>query len=189
LDFGGYDCNQQIYGGGENFLDTKYWLLGSHVMVEPRALVMHLSAGRGYAYNMDSLIHNMMLTAYTLGGKRWSERILITYLNKGGTDHEFLWEIYNQAIREGEEQRKLIESRQVMDLDTLLGLNQPHDCNGSCRGPKYIGNSAHTRRIWDKKNDELHGSHLSFVQVFEDWLERLTDPEALELFKSSPYQR
>ena len=36
LDFGGYDTNQRVYGGGENYLDTLYWLLGSNVMCDPR---------------------------------------------------------------------------------------------------------------------------------------------------------
>ena len=67
-DMGGYDTHQRIYGGGENYLDTLYWMIGSTVMVDPRGLCYHLSAGRGYSYNMTSLIHNMMLTAYTLGG-------------------------------------------------------------------------------------------------------------------------
>lgn len=189
LDMRGYDTHQQIYGGGENFLDTKWWLLGSHVMADPRALVFHLSAGRGYSYNMNSLIHNMMLTAYTLGDYKWSERILLTYLNKPGTDHEFLRETYDQAIEEGKEQREFIAKNQIMDLEELLAIKKPHDCDGSCRGPKYVGKAPHAKRKWDLMNEELHGTHLSFVAVFDDWIDRLKDPEAIELYKNSPHQQ
>lgn len=189
LAMGGYDCHQQIYGGGENYLDSVYWMLGSNVMVDPRALVYHLSAGRGYCYDMVSLIHNMMMTAYALGGFKWSERVLIAYLNKPGTDHEYIKEIYKKAIEDGKEKHDFIASKQIMTLDEMLGLNRPHDCDGSCRGEKYKGTASHTRRIWDIKNDELHGKHLSFVQVFDDWLTRLTDGEAISLYKNSPYQK
>ena len=188
-DFGGYDTHQRVYGGGENYLDTLYWLLGSNVMCDPRGLVFHLSAGRGYSYDTNSLIHNMILTAYTLGGNKWSERILLTYLNKPGVDKEYLKEIYDLTLKEGQEKRDLIASRQITNLDDLLKIEAPHDCDGSCRGRKYQGVSNHARRVWDIKNDEVHGKHLSFVQIFDKWLEALTDPEAIEFFKNSPYQQ
>jgi glycosyltransferase involved in cell wall biosynthesis len=188
LDFGGYDTNQQIYGGGENYLDSLYWMLGSNVMVDPRGLCFHLSAGRGYSYNMDSLIHNMMLTAYTLGGQKWSERILITYLNKGDDPHKLIT-MHEQAIREGKPKRDMISERQIMTLEEMLALNKTNDCDGSCRGASYAGVSNHARRVWDIKNDALHGNHHSFVVVFDDWLTRLTNPLALEYFKNSPFQQ
>lgn len=188
MKMGGYDTHQQIYGGGENYLDTLYWMMGSNVMTDPRGMVYHLSAGRGYSYNIAALIHNMMLTSYTLGGEKWSERILVTYFNKSGTDKGYLKEIYAQALADGKEKREFIEANQKMTLDQVLGLNMPHDCDGGCRGEKYRGVSDHTKRIWDLKNEELHGKHLSFVQVFDDWLDRLTDPEAIDFFKNSPHQ-
>ena len=187
-DFGGYDTHQRVYGGGENYLDTLYWLLGSTVMVDPRGLIFHLSAGRGYSYDTNSLIHNMILTAYTLGDFKWAERILLAYLNKPGTDKEFLKEIYDSAIEEGKEKRDLISSRQIMTIDELLKVDAIHDCDGSCRGKKFVGVSNHARRPWDIKNDELHGNHLSFVVVFNEWLSRLTEPEAIEFYKNSPHQ-
>lgn len=188
-DFGGYDVNQRVYGGGENYLDTLYWLLGSNVMVDPRALVFHLSAGRGYSYDVNSLIHNMILTAYTLGGYKWAERIYVTYLDKPGTDLETLNSLFNEAITEGQEKRDLISSRQVMQFEDVLAIGKPHDCDGKCRGEKYIGTANHARRIWDIKNDELHGHHLSFVQVYDDWLERLRTDVARDFIRNSPHQQ
>lgn len=185
--FGGYDTHQQVYGGGENYLDTLYWMMGSNVMVDPRALVFHLSAGRGYSYNMAALIHNMILTSYTLGGMKWAERIYITYLNKKGTDKQYLKELYEQAIREGEEKRKFIKENAKYTLDEVLGLvegDEWPECDGHC-----YKNQAHRMRIWDKMNEEMLGKHLSFVVVFDDWLERLTDPEAIQLFENSPHQQ
>lgn len=188
LDFGGYDTNQQIYGGGEPWLDTLYWLMGSTVMVDPRALVFHLSAGRGYAYNTNSLIHNMMLTAYALGGHKWGERVLLTYLNKEGTDKQYFKSVYEIAVQRAQPKREMIEKRGVTDFDDLMKTKAEFDCDGSCRGAKYVGRSNHARRIWDIKNDELHGNHMSFVQVFDEWLTRLTDKSAIEFYKNSPNQ-
>lgn len=184
LDLGGYDTHQQIYGGGENYLDTLYWLLGSNVMVDPRGLVFHLSSGRGYSYNMNSLIHNMILTAYTLGGMKWAERILITYFDKAGTNRDFLLNMFKTAVTEGQEKRKMISTRQKMSLEDLLAIDKPYDCEGL-----EYKNQKHTKRIWDTKNDELHGHHISFVTVFDDWLTRLKDPYAKQFFENSPHQK
>lgn len=183
-DFGGYDTNQRIYGGGENYLDTLYWLLGSNVMCDPRALVFHLSSGRGYSYDVHSLIHNMLLTAYTLGGHKWSERLLITYLEKNDKPSEYYYAMYEEAVREGEPKRKMIAERQIMSLEDLLGINKPHDCDG-----KEYKMQSHTKRKWDILNDEKYGHHISFVAVFDEWLERLQNPEAIEFYKNSPYQK
>lgn len=184
LHFGGYDTHQRVYGGGEPYLDTLYWLMGSTVMVDPRALVFHLSAGRGYNYDMNSLIHNMMLTAYALGGHKWSERVLITYLNKSGVDRDFLYKMYDNAIKEGQEKREFIERNQKITFEEFLAYKKPYDCNG-----KEYKMQAHARRIWDIKNDELHGNHISFVVVFEEWLERLQTEEAKDFYKNSSYQK
>jgi len=182
LDFGGYDTNQRVYGGGEPYLDTLWWLLGSTVMVDPRALVFHLSAGRGYSYDQRSLIHNMVLTAYALGGHKWSERVLLTYLNKDGGS-EWLFRMYSQTIKEAQPKRDFIKSRQIMTFEDFIAIDKPHDCDG-----KEYKMQSHARRKWDVLNDELYGHHISFVAIFEDWLDRLENPEAIEFYRDSPYQ-
>jgi glycosyltransferase involved in cell wall biosynthesis len=181
---GGYDTHQRVYGGGENYLDTLYWMMGSTVMVDPRALVFHLSAGRGYSYDSNSLIHNMMLTAYTLGGHKWSERILVTYLNKAGIDEDFLFREYAIAIKEGQEKRDFIEKNKKYTLEEVLAIGKPIDCDGS----EYKGQK-HARRIWDTMNDKLWGHHISFVVVYENWLNDLKRPIAKDFFANSPYQK
>lgn len=183
LSYGGYDDNQRVYGGGENYLDTLYWMMGSNVMVDPRALVFHLSAGRGYAYDMHSLIHNMFLTSYVLGGHKWSERIFVTYLDKPGTHELALIELYMQAITEGEERRKWVEEHKKYTLEEVLAIDKEHDCDGHCHK-----NQKHAMRIWDTKNEELVGKHISFVVVFEDWLTRLHTDRAKRFIASSPHQ-
>lgn len=181
---GGYDTHQRVYGGGENYLDTLYWMMGSTVMCDPRGLVFHLSAGRGYSYDTVSLTHNMILTAYTLGGHKWAERILITYLDKAGVRNEFMHELYAKTIAEAEEKRQWIVEHAKHTLEEVLGIGMPIDCEG-----KEYKMQAHAMRPWDKLNDKKFGKHISFVQVFEDWTERLQTKEAKEFFENSPYQK
>jgi hypothetical protein len=183
LRFGGYDTHQRVYGGGENYLDTLYWMMGSNVMVDPRALVLHLSAGRGYSYDSLSLMHNMILTAYTLGGHKWAERILITYLNKG-SNYDFLMMLYNETVAEGEEKRQFIEANHKYTLEEVLAIDKPKDCPGT-----EYKMQAHAMRMWDTLNDQLHGHHISFVVVFDKWMESLKDKRAIEFFANSPHQK
>ena len=181
---GGYDTHQRVYGGGENYLDTLYWMLGKTVMCDPRGLVFHLSAGRGYSYDSGSLTHNMILTAYTLGGHKWAERILITYLDKPGISNEYMYNLYKLTIAEAEEKRAWIEANAKFTLEEVLALDKPNDCDGT-----EYKMQAHAKRPWDILNDKKFGHHISFVQVFEGWTERLRTKEAQDFFANSPYQK
>ena len=163
--FHGYNDYFRVYGGGETYLDLKWWMFGSTSVTVPKALVYHLSAGRGYSYRMDDLIHNMALSAYLIGGMKWWERILITYLNKPHSDKKIVHRLCDEGLIEGKEDRKFIEE------------------NTKFTFPKVL-----EEMPWDKMNDKKFGHHLSGMIIFEDWLERLTDPEALKIFKESKYQ-
>ncbi len=163
IEYQGYPFAQRVYGGGEPYLDTKWWMVGSTSMCDPNSLVYHLSAGRGYSYRQDDLIHNMMLVGYVLGGKKWADRILITYLNKGGVYEEWLMRLYNEAIEEGEEDKKWLDEHKIMEFEELLALGKPNDCTKCTKRGRP---DPHAMRIWDKMNDKLHGKHRSWVQEF-----------------------
>jgi hypothetical protein len=97
---------------------------------------------------------------------KWWERILITYLNKPHSDKEVVYRLCNEALEEGKIDHDFIQSRAKTSFKEVLATLP-----------------------WDKKNDEKFGNHLSGIIVFEDWLERLTEPEALERYKNSKYQQ
>jgi glycosyltransferase involved in cell wall biosynthesis len=164
-DFHGYNDYFRVYGGGETYLDLKWWMFGSTSVTVPKALVYHLSAGRGYSYKMDDLVHNMALSAYLIGGMKWWERILITYINKPHTTKSVVHDLCNQAIEEAREDREFIEANTKVQFEEVL-----------------------KELPWDKMNDKKFGHHSSGIIIFEDWLTRLTDPEALEIYKTSKYQ-
>lgn len=169
----GYPYAQRVYGGGEPYLDTKWWMTGSTSVCDPNALVYHLSAGRGYSWHNIDLIHNMLLVSYILGGEEWIDRIYITYLNKPGTSHELLTQLYNEAKAEGEEDKKWLDENKIMTFEELLGLNYSRDLPEEkgdwwCERCEKRGRpDPHVMRPWDKLNDELHGTHRSWVQEFE----------------------
>ena len=179
LRFRGYPYAQRVYGGGEPYLDTKYWMLGSTSMMDPRALVYHLSAGRGYAWHNDDLIHNMFLVSYILGGEKWADRILITYLNKYAGVGDFYRSLYQQAVRDGEEDFKWLEEHKKLTFEEVIGLDktplveslskeelekQPWWCTTCTKRGK---SDPHVMRVWDTHNQARHGNHRSLVAEFK----------------------
>lgn len=166
LDFGGYNPFFRCYGGGEFYLDMKWWMLGSSVVCEPRALCYHLSAGRGYSYDHDDLVHNMMLCAYVIGGEPWAERLLVTYLNKTGARPERVRELYRQAREEGAPDRAWIEEHATRTFHDILDTLP-----------------------WDAANKEWHGTAKSGLLIFENWVNELRTEEAKELYETSTMQQ
>lgn len=163
--WGGYNKFFRAYGGGENYLNIKWWLFGGIVLSVPKAVVWHSRFKRGYVYFGHDLIHNQMLSAYTVAGEKWAERVLITYLDKGGTNEEFVKELYRQALAEGASDRRYVLENQQISFNDIL------------REPP-----------WDSWNDKVHGWHKSYIVKFEDWTERLKDPRAIEYYKNSKFQ-
>lgn len=160
----GYPLAQRVYGGGEPYLDTKWWMTGSTSMCDPRGLVYHLSAGRSYSWHNADLIHNMFLVSYILGGVRWADRILITYLNKLGNHPELLKLLYQEALAEGEADKTWLDSHKIMTFEELLRLDWVNDCSTCTKRGRP---EPHPMRPWDRKNQELHGAHHSYVQEFK----------------------
>ncbi len=165
LDFGGYNDYFRCYGGGELYLDLKWWMMGKSVMSVPTAIGYHLSAGRGYSFKQDDLIHNMMLMSLALGADAFAERVYIRYLNKNGVNKQVLLKMYEDAKRESK-----------FDCETLLPR------------VKQDFYSVIVNRPWDIRNRELHGTASSLMGVYDSsWTGELTG-EAETLFKSSPLQ-
>lgn len=205
LKFKGYPLAQRVYGGGEPYLDTKYWMLGSTSMMDPNGLVYHLSAGRGYNWHSDDLLHNMLLVSYILGGQKWLDRIMITYLNKPGVNKPFLYFIEDEIKREGKEDFEWLNEHKDYTFEQVLGLDKEELIrNGEAvlakddpsikwyctRCTKRGSPEPHVMRLWDYANDTLHGHHRSYVQEFALHEKsgnvyigntQITDPVALEL--------
>lgn len=166
IDFGGYNDFFRCYGGGEVYLDMKWWMLGSNVMSVPTAVGYHLSAGRGYSFHQDDLIHNMMLLGLALGADAMAERVYIRYMEKNGVNRVKLDALYADAKREAEHDRAILLPRARRTfMDTIV------------------------ERPWDALNDALHGSHNSFIGVYDDtWTKDLSGDGKTLLEQSTAQQ-
>ena len=165
LDFGGYPEIHRCYGGGEFYTDMKWWLYGSNVVVEPRSIGYHLASGRGYSYNHDDYVHNVMNIGVALGMDDWVERMYINNLRKGRK--EVLDKMMEEAYKETDSDRKVIEKRRKKTFNELL-----------------------IERPWDRLNQERHGYHKSGLTIFHDTIIDMfkQSPQALEAYKNSKYQ-
>lgn len=160
---GGYPLAQRVYGGGEPYLPSVWWMTGSTVVCDPGSLVYHLSAGRDYNWHSNDLIHNMMLVSYAVGGRKWSDRILITYINKVGGYSPMLELLYNEALAEGEPLKKWLDENKIMTFEEMLGLGKENDCD-KCIKRRH--SEPHVMRPWDKLNEAKYGYHRSYVTEF-----------------------
>lgn len=166
LDFGGYNDFFRCYGGGELYLDLKWWMFGSSVSSVPTAIGYHLSAGRGYSFIQNDLIHNMMLMSLALGADAFAERIYIRYLGKDGVRKEKLDEMYEDAKREAVKDREILLQRPHTPFMDML-----------------------VERKWDKMNIEKHGVASSFIGVYDETWTSLLTGESKILFDNSPLQK
>ena len=166
LDFDGYPRYHRTYGGGEFYTNMKWWMYGSSVVVEPRAVGYHLASSRGYAYTHDDYIHNVYNCAYALGCDDWLERTHLNYLRRGRED--VLERMLAEAKVEMRETRKIVEARRITTFNDLL-----------------------VDRPWDKLNMERGGAANSSLLIYHhSWIELIkSNPKVYERFKNSPTQQ
>jgi len=165
LDYLGYIENR-CYGGGEMYLDTLWWMMGSCAVTEPRINAYHLSAGRGYAYFHDDYVHNVFTCSLALGADWWAERTYINYLRKG--NEQRLQELWKEAQQTAKTQRKFVEEHRIMTFNELI-VNKP----------------------WDVKNIEKFGKKNSGMLVFHPtWLKEIEKCQrAQAVYDASPTQK
>lgn len=167
LDFQGYPEAHRSYGGGEFYLNMKWWMFGSTVAVHPQAIGYHLSAGRGYTWNHDDYIHNVFNIGYALGMDDWLERAYINWLRQGRK--EVLDRMMEEARVEMKNDREFIKSRR-----------------------KYTFNELIVERPWEKLNQKLRGCHTKTILIFQDtWIDllRKSPKYVQDIYDNSPLQK
>ncbi len=168
LDFGGYPKYHRSYGGGEFYLDMKWWMFGSSVVVVPNAVGYHLKSYRGYTWFHDDYIHNIYNIGYALDMDEWVERAYFNWIRNGRK--EFHDQMLKEAKKEMKEDREYIKKRRVKTFNQI-----------------FIGSP------WDKLNDKKHGKHNSSKMVMHDtWLVnnlRTARKEIQDMYDKSPLQK
>ena len=168
LHFGGYPEVHRTYGGGEFYLDIKWWMFGSNVVTAPNAVGYHLASSRGYSYNHDDYKHNVLNIGYALGMDDWRERAYINWLRK--TNKETMDRMMEEGEREMQSDRRFIRMKRKKSFNQLI-----------------------TEQPWNELNQKRHNYSYGLTSVFHDtWLQALMDnsaEQAIEAFKNSKYQK
>ena len=167
LDFGGYPKVHRTYGGGEFYLDMKWWMFGSSVAADPRCIGYHLASSRGYSWHHDDYIHNVFNCAYALSCDDWLERTYLNYCRRSKKD--VLDRMMAEAKKEMAEDRAFINERKVFTFNELL-----------------------VEKPWDKQNIERKGVANSSMLIFhETWVKLLESAPAWvgELYRNSDTQK
>lgn len=176
LDFGGYPKVHRAYGGGEFYIDMKWWMFGSTIVTHPKAIGYHLSAGRGYTYHHDHYMENVLGIAYALGMDDWRERAYLNWLRK--RKKETLDEIMKRNEKEYAEERKFVEERRKKTFNEML-VEQP----------------------WNKLNEEKFGRSNGGLQILHDtWIDLIykgipnkdiapAPPHMIEAYENSKHQK
>jgi glycosyltransferase involved in cell wall biosynthesis len=164
--FGGYPKVHRTYGGGEFYMDMKWWMFGSSVVVNPKCVGYHLSSARGYSYNHTDYIENVLGCTYALGCDDWRER---TYIN---------------AIR----------SKNKKDVDAAMARNLVEyapDREFVEKNRKFTFNELLVNKPWDQKNQERHGKSNGAILVYHwTWMQLLlSSPVALDAYRNSKHQK
>jgi hypothetical protein len=143
----------------------KWWMFGSKVSVEPQAVAYHLCAPRGYSYNHNDYVHNVLMIGHALGMDEWVERAYLNWIRKG--DVATLERLWKEAKNDVVEDREFIRRKAVKTFNELL-LERP----------------------WDRLNDEKYGRHNSALTIFHDtWLPLIKGTPAEELYNNSEKQK
>lgn len=165
--FGGYPSVHRTYGGGEFYIDMKWWMMGSRVVVNPNCIGYHLSSGRGYSYNHDDYIENVLGVTYALECDDWRERVYINALRKGRKS--VLDTMMKRNEVEYRKDRKFVNKHKVKSFNDLL-----------------------TERPWDKFNQERYGKSNGSMTIFHyTWMNLLfqDNPQALHAYRNSKHQK
>ena len=149
LDFGGYPKIHRTYGGGEFYLNMKWWMFGSTVAVDPQAIGYHLASARGYGYHHNDYKENVLGMSYALGMDDWRERAYLNWMRQ--TAKKTMDEIMERSAKEHQSDREFVEKRRKKTFNELI-LERP----------------------WEKLNKEKHGRGLVNILVYHNtWIDLL----------------
>lgn len=112
-ELGGWPEGLGIYGGGENFINFTLAILGRKINIFPGPPLRHHGERRGYSYNWADMQRNRLLATLMFGGVKHMRRFQGKM--KGNKVHA--QRLADQAVVLGREQRDMIKSKQVIEID------------------------------------------------------------------------
>lgn len=149
LQYGGYPEIHRSYGGGEFYINMKWWMFGSCVVTHPQAIGYHLASGRGYSWNHDDYIHNVYNIGWALGMDEWLERAHLNWMRNGR--REVLERMMAEAKKEAADDRIFINENKKKTFNELI-----------------------VERPWEKLNKEKYSVGFPNLLIYHDsWLDLL----------------
>lgn len=132
---GGWPSELGIYGGGENFINYGLAVLGKNKWIMTTGPLYHYADSRGYFYNYDDFIRNRCIATYMAAGEKAAH--LFVQNCQGNMD--ILEKIYQDVVSKTAEHRKLIESKQQLDVgEWLIKMKLEGMWDGSISKRQYV---------------------------------------------------
>lgn len=113
---GGWPVELGIYGGGENFMNYTFSVLGKKKYIFPDNPLCHHGDNRGYHWYGDDYTRNLCIAIYCYGGKE----LALKFIQNRKGNQGVLKGIYNDVITKCSPHRELIKSKQVMTIEEWL---------------------------------------------------------------------
>ncbi|MGA8538112.1 MAG: glycosyltransferase family A protein [Terriglobales bacterium] len=121
LKVGGYHPAQVGYGGEEVYLDLKFAMFGFRNYTDPRAHYLHCSQRQmNYVWVNQDVARNNFISAYTLGGRPWLDKVYFAQLEAGYVPEHELRPAREDALLAGQADREWIEAHARFTVDEVL---------------------------------------------------------------------
>jgi hypothetical protein len=118
---GGYHPGQAGYGGDETYLDLKFAMFGFRNYTDPWAYYLHCSQRHmNYVWVAQDLVRNNFISAYTLGGMPWVEKVYASQLVSAHSSEDELKSAREDALLAGRADREWIEANAKYTIDEVL---------------------------------------------------------------------
>jgi glycosyltransferase involved in cell wall biosynthesis len=115
--FGGWPSEFGIYGGGENFINYAFAVMGVKKMIYPsKSALHHHGEKRGYHWNYDDYLRNRFIAAYVYGGSDFADRVEKGSKGKPPVKREIMQNVKRTCYNH----RQLIKSQQVMSIEEWI---------------------------------------------------------------------
>lgn len=116
------------YGGEEMTFDLKMWLLGKKNWIDPQMIHYHWNGVRGYPRHFSpEYYRNMMMSAYVIGGEKWSTTVYMSFLKESKSRQVELFELLMDAQERGRGAKEILDRQRSMSLDDLLLYFKAHN--------------------------------------------------------------
>jgi len=120
FEIGGLNPHTRKYGGGEVYLDLKYWMFGYKVVFHPDLHIVHSGHRRDYEWNNDAFWLNKAIFAYVLGGEEYLQKKLKHSVEKHPKYEAGFRELCDKARELGEAEHQWVREHAKYSLSEVL---------------------------------------------------------------------